>query len=207
MAATNPRCTGVEQADVNEGARGRGAAEKTGSQRTAGYKLRQEYVTSQKNNNTNRKIVDLDWLSLVAVLMPEDMAEYILTRRLSKKGEGGETPAQSLAAGTENNADSEPRRDDTFTQGQISAAVAAAVEKIVPIILQEMRVKSEKNRDELEEEKTNERKSGRQKRQPSMQTGILWKSSNISTRDILSLREPIHLPKHTKKCGLDHPIQ
>ena len=150
--------------------------------------------------------------------MPKDMAEYILTRRLSKKGEGGETPAQGLAAGTENNADSEPRRgdnfceprrDDTFTQGQISAAVAAAVEKIVPIILQEMRVKSEKNRDELEEEKTNERKSGRQKRQPSMQTGILWKSSNISTRDISSLREPIHLLKHTKKknCGLDHPIQ
>ena len=115
----------------------------------------------------------MDWLSLVAVLMPKDMAEYILTRRLSKQGEGGETPAQGLAAGTENNADSEPRRDDnfceprrddTFTQGQISAAVAAAVEKIVPIILQEMRVKSEKNRDELEEEKTNERKSGRQKR-------------------------------------------
>ena len=136
-------------------------------------------MTSQKNNNTNRKIVDLDWLSLVAVLVPKDMAEYILTRRLSKKGEGGETPAQGLAAGTENNADSEPqrddnfcepRRDDTFTQGQISAAVAAAVEKIVPIILQEMRVKSEKNRDELEEEKTNERKSGRQKRRAESPT-------------------------------------
>ena len=140
------------------------------SQRKADYKLRQEYVTSQKNNNTNRKIVDLDWLSLVAVLMPKDMAEYILKRRLSEKEEGGETPAQGLAAGTENNADSEPRRDDTFTQGQISAAVAAAVEKIVPIILQEMRVKSEKNRDELEEEKTNERKSGRQKRRAESPT-------------------------------------
>ena len=43
------------------------------------------------------------------------------------------------------------------------------------------------------------------KRQPSMQTGILWKSSNISTRDISSLREPIHLPKHTKKLWAGSP--
>ena len=50
VAATNPRCTGMDQADVDEDARGRGAAEKMDSQRKADYKLRQEYVTRQKNN-------------------------------------------------------------------------------------------------------------------------------------------------------------
>ena len=47
VATTNPRCTGMEQADVDEDAQGRGAAEKMDSQRKADYKLRQEYVTSQ----------------------------------------------------------------------------------------------------------------------------------------------------------------
>ena len=40
----------MEQADIDEEARGRGAAEKMDSQRKADYKLRQEYVTRQKNN-------------------------------------------------------------------------------------------------------------------------------------------------------------